>query len=68
LASKEARDFLDLLLRRNSLQRSELYSDYSKDNLALRKLVDQMRNENSEVKELLIAHGLLRNIPEKHRP
>jgi hypothetical protein len=68
LVSKHARDYLDLLLRRNSLRRSELYSEYSKDGQVLRQLVNQMRTENSEIKHVLIKKGLLRTIPEKHQP
>ena len=68
LVSKHARDYLDLLLRKNSLRRSELYSEYSKDGLVLRRLVDQMKSENLAIKHVLIEKGLLRRIPEKHQP
>jgi hypothetical protein len=65
LVSKDARDYLDLLLRMNSLRRSELYSEYSRDGKILRELVDQARTENSRIRHLLIEKGLLRKIPEK---
>jgi hypothetical protein len=68
LVSKHARDYLDLLLRMNSLRRSELYSEYSKDGQTMRQLVDQLRTENSDIKRVLIEKGLLRKIPEKHQP
>jgi hypothetical protein len=68
LVSNQARDYLDLLLRKNSLRRSERYSEYSRDGEILRRLVDKMRSENSEIIALLVEKGLLRRIPEKHRP
>ncbi len=42
LLTPKAREYLDLLLTKNSLRRSELYSEYSKDNSLLRELVDLM--------------------------
>jgi hypothetical protein len=68
MISKHARDYRELLLRKNSLMRSELYSEYSRDGEVLRRLVDQMRSENLEIKRVLVEKGLLRRIPEKHRP
>lgn len=66
LLTPQASRYFDLLLARNSLRRSELYSEYSKDNSVLGELVDQLRNENAEMKELLVKKGFLKEIPEKY--
>jgi hypothetical protein len=60
LLTPKARKYFDLLLTKNSLRRSDLYSEYSKDNSVLRELVDQLRSENVEMKELLLKNGFLK--------
>jgi hypothetical protein len=68
LHSKAAEEYRSLVLKRNHLERTALYAEYSKDNVVLGELVTELKNENAEMKQVLLSKGLLRKIPEKHRP
>lgn len=65
LYGPEARDYLTLRIENLYLNRSVQYSHYAKDNRILRGLVEPLEEENAEMRQILVAKGLLRKIQEK---
>lgn len=62
LSSSLAREYLDLLHLNRYLKTAQHYSEFAKDNLDLRELVETVRRENDRMKRILFAKGLLRNV------